>query len=189
MAGEAPSRTEVKRMVIEEAARTGLPPSLALAVAKVESDFQPHALSRNGAQGVMQIHPQTAWHHYNVSEEELKEPRINIQLGLDQLDRLITRYNGRWDLALSHYHSHFADGRPLLEGVLPITRRYVDQVLRWQQRYSDQALVWADTKVPSNQQTIENRPMPAWQMDLDSLGDDIEDRRRRIRRYLDDFSA
>ena len=56
----APSRTEIKRLVVEEAEATRIPPSLALAVAKVESDFQAEALSHKGARGVMQIMPRTA---------------------------------------------------------------------------------------------------------------------------------
>ena len=51
----APTRTEIKRLVVEEADATRIPPSLALAVAKVESDFQAEALSPKGARGVMQI--------------------------------------------------------------------------------------------------------------------------------------
>ena len=45
----ASTRTEIKKIVVEEALATKVPPSLALAVAKVESDFQARALSPKGA--------------------------------------------------------------------------------------------------------------------------------------------
>ena len=44
-------RTKIKRMVIEEALNSRVPPSLALALAKVESDFMARALSPSGARG------------------------------------------------------------------------------------------------------------------------------------------
>lgn len=48
-----PTRTEIKRMIIEEASATAVPVELALAVAKVESDFNARARSSAGARGVM----------------------------------------------------------------------------------------------------------------------------------------
>ena len=42
---EASTRAETRRLVVEEAMNSHVPPSLAMAVAKVESDFQPKALS------------------------------------------------------------------------------------------------------------------------------------------------
>ena len=97
-------RNQIKKMVVEEAIQAGVSPSLALAVAKVESDFQSRALSQKGARGVMQIMPATAIGEYDIRPEELWNARLNIQIGVDFLRNLIDRYNGRWDLALSHYN-------------------------------------------------------------------------------------
>ena len=47
------SRAEIKQIVISEATNSLVPPSLALAVAKIESDFNARALSTAGARGVM----------------------------------------------------------------------------------------------------------------------------------------
>ena len=101
---EASRRADVRRLVVEEAMNSHVPPSLAMAVAKVESDFQPKALSRAGARGVMQIMPATAMGEYGVAADELWNVRLNVQLGIDFLEQLIARYGGRWDLALSHYN-------------------------------------------------------------------------------------
>ena len=66
----AASRTDIKEIVVEEALATTVPPSLALAVAKVESDFQARALSLKGARGVMQIMPATATGEFGVDADE-----------------------------------------------------------------------------------------------------------------------
>ncbi len=79
--GNLPSRGEVKRMIVQEAELTQVPPALALALAKVESDFQINALSSAGSRGVMQIMPQTAIDEYGIDPDELWDPRLNIQIG------------------------------------------------------------------------------------------------------------
>lgn len=54
------SETEIKRLLVREANRSQhVPPSLALAVAQAESNFNPDAESHAGARGVMQIMPAT----------------------------------------------------------------------------------------------------------------------------------
>ena len=136
------TQTEIKRMVIQEALNSSVPPSLALALARVESDFRDSALSPKGARGVMQIMPATARGEYGVDAGELWDARLNIQLGIDFLERLIDRYQGRWDLALSHYNGGSVSGSLPNAAVLPVTKRYVDAVLRWERRFADQAAVW-----------------------------------------------
>ncbi len=136
------SQNEIKRMVIQEALNSSLPPSLVLALAKVESDFRDGALSPKGARGVMQIMPATARGEYGIGADELWDARLNIQLGIDFLERLIDRYQGRWDLALSHYNGGSVAGALPNASVLPVTKRYVEAVLRWERRFADQAAVW-----------------------------------------------
>ncbi len=137
-----PSRTDIKRLVVEEAEATRIPPSLALAVAKVESDFQAEALSHKGARGVMQIMPKTAKNEFGVAADELWDAQLNVQLGLNFLEQLIDRYGGRWDLALSHYNGGTLVGTGVKARPHGYTRRYVESVLRWQRRYADQGKVW-----------------------------------------------
>ncbi len=59
-AAGAASRADIKRIVVEEARGSRVPTALALAVARIESDFDERALSSAGARGVMQIMPSTA---------------------------------------------------------------------------------------------------------------------------------
>lgn len=132
-----PSRDEIRRMVVQEALRSDrVPPSLALAVAEAESDFVADAVSPAGARGVMQIMPATARGEFGIGADELWNPRLNIQLGVAFLDQLIARYDGRWDLALSHYNGGSAVGSGGRARVIPATRAYVDKVLHAERRYA-----------------------------------------------------
>ena len=95
-------RLHVKQLVIIEARRMGFPVALALAVAHAESGFDARARSRKGARGVMQIMPATSTGEYGIDPELLWRPGINIRMGIHFLRRLIRRYGGRTDLALSY---------------------------------------------------------------------------------------
>ncbi|MBV8537946.1 MAG: transglycosylase SLT domain-containing protein, partial [Alphaproteobacteria bacterium] len=58
---DAATQAEVTQIIADEAAKNGhVPLSMALAVAKVESDMREDAVSTAGARGVMQIMPATA---------------------------------------------------------------------------------------------------------------------------------
>ncbi len=127
-------RQQVMALVVREANDLGVSPSLALAVAHTESNFNPRALSASGARGVMQIMPATARGEYGIAPDRLWDPRTNIRLGLHFLKRLQRRY-GRTDLALSHYNGGSAVGRPPRARIIPATRPYVARVQRLQAMY------------------------------------------------------
>ncbi len=122
-------------IVVEEARRMGVPVSLALAVAHAESNFDAGAKSHKGARGVMQIMPATARGEYGLSPDLLWEPRINVRVGLHFLKRLLYRYRGRVDLALSYYNGGSAVGRLPNARVIPATAKYVARVQRLRTRY------------------------------------------------------
>ena len=210
-AAEAATRAQVKRIVAEESLRAGFPPSLAMAVAKAESNFDDAAESSAGARGVMQIMPKTARDLYGVDPDELWDARLNVQLGIDFLESLIRRYKGRWDIALSHYNGGSAVGDPSDPKVIPATSAYVNKVLRLQRRYRAEARSWAAElkagkgelamiRAPysRSKRTAANGERPhrhagytdrqdAGSGDFDSRTN-IEVRRRIARRYLDDFA-
>lgn len=136
-------RGGVKWLVVREARDLGVAPSLALAVAHAESNFNPRARSHKGARGVMQIMPATAWGEYGISAEMLWDARTNVRLGLHFLNRLIRQYRGRTDLALSYYNGGSRVGQLPHARVLPATRRYVDRVHQLEAMYR-QRLVRGD---------------------------------------------
>lgn len=126
---------EIRALVVEEAARMRIAPSLALAVAHAESNFDPRARSHAGARGVMQIMPATARYEYGIKPALLWNPRINVRLGLHFLRRLLNRYRGRVDLALSYYNGGSAVGDLPNARVIPATRSYVTRVERLRVHY------------------------------------------------------
>ena len=141
-------RKTVKHIVRYEAVRIGIPISLALAVAEAESNFNAKALSHKGARGVMQIMPATAWGEYRIGKELLWDAQINVRLGLHFLKRLLKRYRGRVDLALSYYNGGSGVGNLPRARVLPATRSYVRRVLTLQRRYrrrlwNERRLAWS----------------------------------------------
>ncbi len=128
-------RQRIMRLVANEARDLGVPVALALAIAHAESDFDPFARSHKGARGVMQVMPATARGEYGIAAHLLWDPRINVRLGLHFMKRLLNRYRGRVDLALSYYNGGSAVGDLPRARVIPATRNYVRKVQRLRQNY------------------------------------------------------
>ncbi len=208
---EAATRSQVKRIVVEESLRAGFPPSLAMAVAKAESDFNDAAESSAGARGVMQIMPKTARDLYGIDRDDLWDARLNVQLGIDYLESLIRRYRGQWDIALSHYNGGSAVGDPSDPRVIPATSAYVNKVLRLQRQYRAEAGSWAAelkngtselamirapySRSEGGAARVEPPRRQARYVDRQGGGSSrsdfettIEARRRIARRFLDDFA-
>jgi len=88
---------------IQEAATVhGMSPSLIRAVIQTESRFNPLAVSRVGAQGLMQLMPTTARH---VGIENPFDPRENILGGTKYLSTLLDRFKGNTAKALAAYNA------------------------------------------------------------------------------------
>jgi hypothetical protein len=71
-------------------------------VIQVESAFNPNAVSRKGAVGLMQLMPETAA-RYQVQDR--KDPQQNIRAGMSYLLWLLQKFGGRVDLALAAYNA------------------------------------------------------------------------------------
>jgi soluble lytic murein transglycosylase-like protein len=112
---------------IESAAsRHGVDPNLVRAIIKVESNFNPRAVSRKGALGLMQLMPRTA-QSMNVSNAF--DPNQNVDAGVRHLKSLLDTYNGNLELSLAAYNA----GSAAVErnkGVPPYreTRDYVRKI-------------------------------------------------------------
>ena len=161
--GHHMTEDRLKQMIVQEAAKTtNVTPSVALAVAKIESGFRPHVVSSAGAIGVMQIMPRTGRDLFGLSRTELFDPAINIGAGVTFLDQLINRYGGRVDLALSHYNGGSRVTAGPQPRIIPITRSYVIKVLAAAQAYQKEEL---DVSIhgPSDQsaQMAKNSHLPS----------------------------
>jgi soluble lytic murein transglycosylase-like protein len=111
----------------------GMDNALVKAVVRAESGFDPYAVSKKGAQGLMQLMPPTA--------RELKvtnpfDPRQNLYGGIKHLRRLLDMFEGDVVLALAAYNAgHNAVLRT--NGIPPYeeTRTYVARVLEYTEHY------------------------------------------------------
>ena len=126
------------KMLLLENARNSLyvTPALAMAVARVESDFRANAVSKKGAIGVMQIMPRTALLEFGVKRKDLFNPKINVNIGVKFLDKLIKTYKGDIGIALSHYNGGSAVGKWPNVKIIPATYPYVVKVLKNSNKFS-----------------------------------------------------
>ena len=80
-------------------------PELAFRLVKLESDFNPRALSKVGAIGLAQVMLSTAvQYERTVTRETLYDPETNLRIGFRYLRRLIGLYNGDVRIALLAYN-------------------------------------------------------------------------------------
>ena len=115
-------------IVLEAAQREGLEPKLLSAVIQQESAFRPCAVSQKGAQGLMQLTPDTST-QFGVKDPF--DPKQSIDAGAKYLKELIGRYSGNLAVALGAYNAGPAKVDAAGGAVPPIpeTTDYVSQIL------------------------------------------------------------
>lgn len=129
-----------------------LPEALIFAVIKTESSFDPNALSRANAKGLMQLTDDTnEWMALMLGEmtksDQIYEPEMNIRRGCCLLSYLIKEF-GSAETALAAYNagigrvrgwledpSYSLDGKTLYKIPIAETRNYVQKVIKAQNKY------------------------------------------------------
>lgn len=91
--------------VFDASLREGIDPELAFRLVRLESEFNPRAVSKVGALGLTQLMPSTAklWEK-NVTREDLFTPQTNLRIGFKYLRNLLEQYKGNVNLALLAYN-------------------------------------------------------------------------------------
>lgn len=106
-----------------------VPVNLLKAIGKAESDFNPNAVSKSGAQGVMQLMPATA---AELGVTDSFDPEQNIMGGSKYISDLLKRYDGDTKLALAAYNAGMNNVKKY-GGVPPFkeTQNYVVKVMKY----------------------------------------------------------
>lgn len=120
--------------IFQQASDTyGVPVNLLKAIAKQESDFDPNATSRCGAQGIMQLMPKTA---ASLGVTDAYDPEQNIMGGAKYIRQMLDRYDGDVTLALAAYNAGSGNVKKY-GGVPPFkeTQNYVAKVTAYMNDY------------------------------------------------------
>ncbi len=120
--------TNLNGMVNEAGGRHDIDPDLLMSVIRAESDFKVHAVSPKGAQGLMQLMPQTA---NQLGVANPFDPGSNVEGGTRYLRELLEKYNFDLAKALAAYNAgpmrvqQYGGVPPYYE-----TRAYVARIIR-----------------------------------------------------------
>lgn len=129
-------RTRFDELIKSVATSHEVDPALVKAIVQAESAFDPDAVSRSGARGLMQVLPETA---SRFSIENLSDPRENLKAGVKYLKYLIEQFDGNVTMAVAAYNAgpnrvrHYKGVPPYSE-----TRNYLTKVMGLRIAYADQ---------------------------------------------------
>jgi soluble lytic murein transglycosylase-like protein len=122
-----------QHLVLEAAARYEVEPEIIKAIIMAESGFNPKAVSKVGARGLMQLMPRTA---KVLGVKDSFKPDHNIDAGVRYFKQLLDRFDGKIKLALAAYNAGSYNVRKY-NGIPPFkaTQIYVDKVLKYYRAY------------------------------------------------------
>jgi len=123
----AASSTDVRSLLSQAGQEHDIDVELLASIVHAESGGYAHAVSRAGAQGLMQLMPSTA---HNLGVKDSFQPEQNINGGTAYLDALLTKYHDNLALALAAYNAGPA-AVDKYHGIPPYreTRAYVARVM------------------------------------------------------------
>jgi len=124
-------------IIVRTAGRHEVDPALVKAIIRAESGYNPRAISKKGAMGLMQLMPGTA-ESLGVEGENILNPENNIDAGVKYLKQLLVQFHGNIRLAVAAYNAG-TNKVIKYKGVPPYeaTRCYVDKVLEYYRHYKE----------------------------------------------------
>ncbi len=148
-----------EQIINRKSSKYNIKPSIIKAVITAESNWNPKAVSKKGAIGLMQLMPSTA---SDMKIRNPYNPEENIEGGTRYLRYLLDRFNGSLDLALAAYNA--GPSRVEKSGGIPSireTRLYVKSVLSMYRKISKNKLFQIYKVTMSNGTTMyTNIPSP-----------------------------
>ena len=125
---KAAQNIDLDQVVREASNRNRIDPDFVSSVIKAESNFKTRAVSKKGAQGLMQLMPGTA---AQLGVSDPFDPRANVEAGTAHLGALLDRYNNDPIKALAAYNAG-AHRVKQYNGVPPYreTRAYINKIVR-----------------------------------------------------------
>jgi soluble lytic murein transglycosylase-like protein len=120
-------------LILEAAYRYKVEPEIIKAIIMAESGFNPKAVSKVGARGLMQLMPQTA---RSLGVEDSFKPAHNIDAGVRYFKHLLDQFDGEIKLALAAYNAGSYNVRKS-GGIPPFkaTKFYINKVLKYYEAY------------------------------------------------------
>lgn len=128
------SNTQVNQWVKHASVKYGISEKLIHSIIKIESNYNPQAVSRKGAQGLMQIMPDTAKY---LGLQNPFDPASNIDAGVRYFRKLLDQFNGDTTLALAAYNAGPTNVEKY-KGIPPFTETqdYVKKINNYYSRLS-----------------------------------------------------
>jgi soluble lytic murein transglycosylase-like protein len=122
-------------IIFEAGNRYGVDPALIKAIIMAESNYDPMAISKKGAVGLMQLMPDTL---SDLDVEDPFNPVHNVNAGVRYLKDLLNEFEGNTELAVAAYNAGSKKVRQF-NGIPPYktTRYYVKKVFEYYQFYQN----------------------------------------------------
>jgi len=128
LTAKAAQNVDLDQVVREASSKNRLDPDFVSSVIRAESNFKTHAVSKKGAQGLMQLMPSTA---AQLGVADAFDPKANVEAGTAHLSALLDLYNNDPIKALAAYNAG-AHRVKQYNGVPPYreTRDYINKIVR-----------------------------------------------------------
>jgi soluble lytic murein transglycosylase-like protein len=128
MPAKVAQNVDLDEVVREASSKNRLDPDFVSSVIRAESNFKPHAVSKKGAQGLMQLMPSTA---AQLGVADPFDPKANVEAGTAHLSALLDLYKNDPIKALAAYNAG-AHRVKQYNGVPPYreTRDYINKIVR-----------------------------------------------------------